>query len=153
MSDHVEICAVCSKPVDPHPYRHPIVRARFHPEGATVVESARPHAKLPPEPREHPIGDLKLGDSGYIVTWALSADRDDLLWIDPRHTVSRVHGGTARVGLHMGPLGYRVTMPEAQIERVRRGAIPSWYLPVAELIIPGREGGGATGWLTTPTGA
>lgn len=63
------------------------------------------------------ITRMAVGDDGWTVPWAVSADEEGLLWLDPLHSVDSRPGGTAIMRVKREPGGYRVCPPHGTVRK------------------------------------
>jgi len=90
------------------------------------------HATLPAEAFERTIADLRVGESGWTVPWAMDHDEERRCWLNPRHTISQEPGGTVQMQVARREDGYHVWL--APDYRYHPNSNPGkGYLPVVEL--------------------
>lgn len=65
--------------------------------GCAQRDPARPSDTNPRNPTEVRITDMKSGDTGWTVPWAMFADNDGRLWLRDNYTVRAQPGGTVQM--------------------------------------------------------
>ena len=76
-------------------------------------------AVLPARLIERTLGDLKVGESVWVVPWMLHVDDRRRCWIDPAATFCMERGGTVQMRVTRKPDGLHVDIPRG--ERFRMG--------------------------------
>lgn len=95
--------------------------------------------QAPPATRSHrdaaekTIGEMKVGETGWCVPWAMNADEDRTLWLDPNHTVSQRPGGTVCMLVRKTANGIVVDITAANDQRWHLDGHKSDALPVASI--------------------
>lgn len=94
------------------------------------------NAKLPKSAETVTLADMKVGTSGYTVPWAMYADQERKLWLDPHFTFQEQPGGTVQMHVARTDEGFRVWYVGGETYRVGAGrsAPDEDGLPVARLI-------------------
>lgn len=66
------------------------------------------HALLPEDMEEPTVGAMTIGDVAYVVPWAMAADQNRRLWMDPSYQVHSGTGGTIRMKIRRDTDGLQV---------------------------------------------
>lgn len=66
------------------------------------------NAKLPRSVETVTLADMAVGTTGYTVPWAMYADQDRKLWLDPNFTFEERSGGTVQMHVTRTDEGFRV---------------------------------------------
>lgn len=93
-----------------------------------------PQARLPSEFIEHTVGDLEVGESAYVVPWAMSLDADGLLWLDPRTGTDAEPGGTVQMQITRTAQGYVADIRSCAGHKWNISQVEDRYIPVRELL-------------------
>lgn len=93
------------------------------------------NAELPRSMETVTLADMPVGLTAYTVPWAMYADRDRKLWLDPNFTFERRSGGTVRMRITRIEEGFQVGyVPGETYEPGSGRASEKDGLPVVELI-------------------
>jgi len=57
------------------------------------------------------IGGMRIGDSGYAVSWALSVAENGTCWLRSDYSIHATPGGTVQLLIQRRQDGYHVTLP------------------------------------------
>lgn len=82
---------------------------------------------------EKTIGEMKVGETGWCVPWAMTADEDGTLWLDPNHTIDERPGGTVRMLVRKTANGVVVDIASASDQRWHLEGHKSDALPVVSI--------------------
>jgi hypothetical protein len=66
------------------------------------------NAELPKSIETVTLADMPVGMTAYTVPWAMYADQDRKLWLDPNFTFERKSGGTVQMRVTRLDEGFRV---------------------------------------------
>lgn len=66
------------------------------------------HALLPEDMEKPTIGAMAVGAIAYVVPWAMAADQNRRLWLDPSYQVHSGTGGTIRMKIRRDTDGFQV---------------------------------------------
>lgn len=75
------------------------------------------NALLPEHLAEISLQDLILGETGWIVPWAMYAEKDGTLWLNGNYTFQEKQAGTASMLVERVEGGYSVDLHQCQDER------------------------------------
>ena len=75
------------------------------------------NAILPEHLVEISLQDLIVGESGWIVPWAMYAKKDGTLWLNGNYTFEKEQRGTASMRVERVAGGYSVDLNQCQDER------------------------------------
>lgn len=94
------------------------------------------NAELPKSMETVTLADMAVGTSGYTVPWAMYADQDRKLWLDPGFTFEERSGGTVQMRVTRTDEGFRVRHVPGETYEPGDGRSSSGRdrLPVVELI-------------------
>ena len=71
-------------------------------------------AKLPEDKKKKTIADMKVGEVGYCVPWAVKVDLGSKVWVDTEYTFYKKEGGTADTRIVKVEGGYEVEVPSSE---------------------------------------
>lgn len=92
------------------------------------------NAELPKSIETVTLADMPVGVTAYTVPWAMYADQDRKLWLDPNFTFERRPGGTVQMCVTRIDEGFRVGyVPGETYEPGNGRASSKDGLPVVEL--------------------
>lgn len=92
------------------------------------------NAELPRSMETVTIADMPVGTTAYTVPWAMYADQDRKLWLDPSFTFEGRPGGTVQMRVTRLDKGFRVSyVPGETYEPGSRRTPGEDGLPVVEL--------------------
>lgn len=77
--------------------------------GKWLPAGVDPVTATPPESTQgRTIAEMRVGQIAYTVPWAMWADSNGRLWLNPRHEVSAHPGGTVQMGIRRTGRGFVV---------------------------------------------
>lgn len=93
------------------------------------------NAELPRSMETVTIADLLVGETAYTAPWAMYADQDRKLWLNPGFTFEERPGGTSQMQITRTSEGFRVGCVTGETYRPDAGRSSSGEdgLPVIEL--------------------
>lgn len=92
------------------------------------------NAALPPGAEGPTISDMKAGETGFTVPWAMVADSDRLLWLLPDYPVFDQPGGTVEMRIIRGEDGFKAWFVSGYRYKPRRDLKTDALLSVVELV-------------------